>query len=1025
MIPSDEQAVVIAHPLQPVRVAAGAGTGKTTTLAARIVQLVGEGAVMPEQVLGITFTNKAAQELADRIRTSLAGTVAQGREVDIHTYHGFASRLLHEFGALVGVERQSKVITPTYARQLLWQAMGSGSYQHLDITNPRTVEKLARLAADLSDNLLEADAVATDRTDEPWPERRELAATLLRYEEEKRRLGVVDYGDLIRLAHRLVSEHPQVGARYRQLYRVVLLDEYQDTNPAQRELLRITFGSGFPVTAVGDPDQTIYEWRGASLENFAGFPHHFPRPDGSPAPTLPLTLNRRSGSTILDLANSIRVEIGGETGDLQPLPEAGPGLVATHWTRTAIDEANFVAEQLSQLHREGYPWSEMAVLFRKNKDMALIHDALEEHGIPVEVANLGGLLGIPEVNDIYAWLRILANPDDAPALMRILLGSRYRLGMADLLPLSRWVRSVDRPGSEVDGDHERLPGRSMVEAIDRQIEGVPDRAAAPLAEFRRLYRTLLQEAQGLSLVELVRTILSRTGAWQEVEAMGESSRLSARLNLYRFLDLAEQWSPLEGRPSLGAFLDYLQLLAEDQTEELDTARLSGEEAVVLLTVHRAKGLEWPVVFIPAVVHNNFPTSGQTYPDPIGRAEFLPHELRIDRDAAPRLGDDLTEDERKAVLRQHHLRQEWRIAYVAATRAAARLYLSGAYWYGVPEPRKTTAKPSALFELARAMPATVDLGLWPEPGPRPEVMRFEPMGDNPADPTFPGGWDEGLREAVDDPNAMPRRAVELGTGAAYDEAVESWQQLLLGLTEPSQPPSEPAPPPLSVTGLVTYATCPLRYFWSEVDRLPRRPSPAARRGVEIHRRIELHNRGFVPLEEATPELYDLEPAELGSAPATRHPFEVFRNSRFAQAVPRLVEAPFDLVLGEVRVRGRIDAVYEHDPGWWEVVDFKSGRPSGNEAVRVQLQAYALAVADAAFGAEVPERTTVTFAYLGDELEEVSDEVDEDWLGTARNELEALITSVAADRFEPTPSEACHTCDFSRFCEAGRTWLEGSE
>lgn len=1013
LIPTPEQTEIVEYPPLPLRIAAGAGTGKTTTLAMRIAHLVATSAAQPEQILGITFTNKAAQELGERIAEMLDGTVQPGRDVEIHTYHGFAALILSEFGALAGVEHDAKIITPTFARQLLFDSIESGSYEHLDITWRGIVDRPEKLASDLGDNLrTAADLVehSAEGSGDPWNERGELAAIVARFEAEKRRLGTVDYSDLVRLAYDVVADHPDVGARIRSRYRIVLLDEYQDTNPAQRELLLRIFGEGFPVTAVGDPDQTIYEWRGASLENFAAFPEHFPQTDGSPARTLSLTVNRRSSQRVIALANAVRKGTGESTGrNLVAVDGTGPGFVATRWTRTAIDEAEFIADTLLDLRAEGYEWRQMAALFRKNKDITLIQQALEERQIPAEVASIGGLLAIPEIVELHAWLKILNNPAASPALMRILLGSRYRLGFADILPLTRWARS------RLTG-HEVLKP-TLLEAIDNldSIVGLESAAYNALEAFRSLYRSLLQDAQGASLVELARLILQATGSWQEIEAMPDQSRLSVRLNLHRFLDLAEEWSPLEGRPSLPAFLEYLDVMADGNSEELTPARLSGQDAVALLTVHRAKGLEWPVVFVPGLYHNNFPSGVRSYEDPFEKAHVLPYSLRLDADRLPRLTESMDVAERQAVLKEQHSRQEWRTAYVAVTRAKERLYLSGAHWYGTPEPRKQPVRPSELFELATGY--ADDLGT-DEAGERPQTLKYEAIGEGAPDPVFPEGWDTAMRKMTEDPAWADRRSTELGVSEAYHDRVQHYQDKLFRIPETPKL-DEPDPFSTSVTGLVTYAICPQRFYWSEVDRLPRRPSGAARRGVEIHRRIELHHRGEVPLDDFVEDAYDVGPPDTDRA-GTK-PFDAFLASRFAKSKPVLIEAPFDLKIGSSNVRGRIDAVYSPAPGHWEIVDFKSGRPSKLAATAVQLEAYALAATEVPFTVNRPDVIDVTFAYLGDGLETVSERADERWIEEAKLHLTKLIGRIEAEEWNAEPSSACRHCDFARFCEPGSRWL----
>ncbi len=554
-----------------------------------------------------------------------------------------------------------------------------------------------------------------------------------------------------------------------------------------------------------------------------------------------------------------------------------------------------------------------------------------------------------------------------------------------------------------------MPGWVLLEAIDdlSAVDGLRPQASERLHHFRALYRELIQVAQGVSLVELCLRVLDRTGVWSEVEALDGSARLSARLNLYRFLDLAEEWSPLEGRPSLRAFLEYLDLLAEDHaSDELDTARLSGEDAVALMTVHRAKGLEWPVVFVPVLVKGVMPATGGAFDDPVAQARSLPYELRIDREHLPVLSDNAKE--RRDALRPIRDAQERRVAYVAATRAAHRLYLTGAHWYGGATPRD----PSDLFDLVAGVPGVTSMAE-AERGERPELA--PPASVVAPDPAFPEGWEVALRKALADPTWPRAEAGRRGLSTAYAGAMD---QMGLELGDATAPVvDERAGFRTSVTGLVTYATCPKRFYWSEVDRLPRRPSPAARRGVELHRRIELHNRGAIALEYDTEDLYDLTPGE--GSERTAGGFETFLGSRFAGKRPAFVEVPFDLALDAGRVRGRIDAIYTEDDDW-EIVDFKSGRPTNDPARRVQLEAYAVAATDVPFAASPPASLRVTFAYLGDGVTEVSEPVDDAWVGRARSHLEELAGGAASERYEPEPSEACPGCDFLRFCDEGQAF-----
>jgi DNA helicase II / ATP-dependent DNA helicase PcrA len=1019
LIPSPEQQEILDLGLTSIKVRAGAGTGKTTTVAMAIANLISDHGIEPEAVLGITFTNKAAAELADRVRGMVGGD-DPGRQAEVHTYHGFAAQVLSEFGSLAGVDRRPRIITPTFARQLLADTFYQGTYQHIDITWAGNIERILKLGDRLGDHLRgPQDILDLGVTDETGAARAEMAGILGRYADDKRRLGVVDYSDLIILATRVVSDFPALAKTIRDRYRVVVLDEYQDTNPAQRVLLTTIFGDGFPVIGVGDEDQTIYEWRGASAENFELFAEHFPTPEGAPAHLRGLTLNRRSTQPILDIANQVRAMA---TEGAEPLKSAAADdtgtEILTFWAADAVDEAEWIAGHFERLHDQGVKWEDMAVLFRKNRHFPLVVETLGRHDIPVEVANVGGLLAVPEVADLVAWLRVIERPEDSAALAQILFGSRYRLGMADLLPLVRRA-NLRRPGKPDSEDPDTL---TIVETLDEleAVELLRPEAGQALHHFHEVYRRAVVESQGLSLVEVCRLILDMTGAWRDIEALPTNQRLTARLNLYRLLDLTEEWTPLRGKPSVGAFLDYLSIMYEETSEDLDAARLSGADAVTLVTVHRAKGLEWENVAIPALTQGDFPTTGAVLEDPIDKPYFVPTNLRIDRVMS---GLPEAEGHRKDFARQRSLRQEWRIGYVAVTRAGRRLFASGAQWYGLPEPPKTAKAPSELWTLIDDHPASVRDG-WAEPIERPRILGSFYSAPTP-DPVFANGWDNALRMAIEDPDSVGRLADAAGIADEHNQLVEETEARLFALAGPGLQAEDTSEQTVSVTGLVTYAQCPKRYYWTDVDPLPRRRNRAAMRGTDVHRRIELHQRGQAPLDLVEEGLYDISGDEGSDAHADTGPpaFEVYLGSRFAERNAALVEAPFSLQLESgYRVRGRIDAIYAEEDRW-EIVDFKSGRVSDDPTRVVQLQAYAVAATDLDFGITRPAQLDVTFSYLGGGGGEVTYRADQEWVEGARSNLEGLSSDISAREFSERPGPWCGTCDFLRFCAPGKAEVAG--
>lgn len=997
--PTPEQLAIMEYDAgKPLRVAAGAGTGKTSTIALRLETLISQGAVDPETTLGITFTVKAAEELQHRLMTQLHELAKDGRMPLVTTYHGFAFSIVQEFGGYVGLEQQTRVITPGFGRQLLLETLSEGQYEHLDLTHVRgRIEELVGLGSELSNHLYRPQDLfaEVDANDDIGARRRELAAVLARYDEKKRSLGAVDFGDMISVAHEIVTGIDRARTELRRRFQLVLLDEYQDTNAAQRTFLTALFGAGHPVTAVGDTGQTIYEWRGATASNFEAFPTDFLDRDGNPATTLQLTTNYRSGSDVIDLANRIRERTGeSEVRDLVAAPLNPDAAVSVAWFHSAVDEANWVAQEIKRIHDEGeiqragggaLRWSDIAVLFRKNAHIDLVRQALEAEGIPVEVASIGALVHVPEVAQLHAWLQLVERGDLDGSVLRILLGPRFRLGMGDIANLVRWKRTTTTT--------------QVLEAIEALASDAADKPEVDPEIDRRLrqfwgeYRTLLVVAQGLTLGDLCRRILDTTSAWIEIESLNDAARLSARLNVYRFLDLAEAWSPLEGRPSLAAFLDYLDsLLDESAADEMEAAQVGNEDAVALLTVHRAKGLEWEVVVLPALASGIFPAQSRGG-NPETSPAVLPLSMRPDHDHAM---------DAASFVRFRHDVQEWRTAYVAVTRAKQRLVATGAYFYSFVRPKR----PSDLFDMVRASPGVLERrppGPLPGDGDGPESLTIN--SESAPDPDFPDGWRDRLTTRLESETRMEP-----------NEQFARQQAVLFDIPAPLADAADDDKLTISVTGLVTYATCPLRYFWSEVDRLPRRPNRRARAGTRLHRRIELHNLGKVPLSEEL--TYDnLDTSHVGR-------FSSFLESRLGSLKPLLVEAPFLYRTDQGRVRGRIDAVYG-DEDRWEIVDFKSGRKRIPGAEMLQLQAYALAASDNGLGRPAPGRMEVTFAYLGEGFDTHTETVDEAWIDRAAGDVAAIMTSISNEEFAATPSDACGSCDFLGVCESGKAYVAAAD
>ncbi|MBT2472852.1 ATP-dependent helicase [Streptomyces sp. ISL-66] len=835
----------VTAPAAPQVIVAGAGSGKTTVMAARVVWLVGTGAVAPEQVLGLTFTNKAAGELAERVRKALARAGitdpdpspaeadAAGGEPRISTYHAFAGQLLKDHGLRIGLEPSARLLADATRFQLAARVLreAPGPYPSLTKSVPDLVSDLLALDGELSEHLVPPERLRAYDTEllsvladtklgnedlRKVPEavrgRLELLELTERYRAAKRSRDLLDFGDQIALSAQLATTRPEVGALLREEFRVVLLDEYQDTSVAQRLLLSGLFGggTGHAVTAVGDPCQAIYGWRGASVANLDDFPEHFPYADGSPAARYSLSENRRSGGRLLDLANDLAAPLrsmheGVEA--LRPAPgEERAGSVRCALLETHAQELDWLGDSVAHLVRTGTEPREIAVLCRSAGDFARIQAVLVERDVPVEVVGLSGLLHLPEVADLVAVCEVLQDPGANASLVRLLIGPRWRIGGRDLALLGRRARSLiarspsgagggagSGPGS---GDEDRLAAAvegvdpvevvSLADALETFLDGsgagsgpasgaddLPFSAAARV-RFAHLAQELRDLRRSLAdpLMDVLHRVLSTTGLDVELAASPHALAARRRETLSSFMDVAAGFASLDGEASLLAFLSFLRTAAQYE-KGLDHALPGGENTVKVLTAHKSKGLEWDVVVVPDLCAGSFPK--EKAPEAwTSYAKVLPYALRGDAATLPAAPEWTSPGLRafKSALKTHKAVEELRLGYVTFTRPRSLLLASG-HWWGPTQkkPRGPSAFLSALYDHCASGHGEIEA--WADT-PAPDA-------ENPAlatDSTPDHSWPLPL-----DPQslALRRHAASL---------VESH---LSNAARPTPPPAAPLPP----------------------------------------------------------------------------------------------------------------------------------------------------------------------------------------------------------------------------------------
>ncbi len=1124
--PTAEQAAVISAPAQPLAVIAGAGSGKSETMAARLVWLVANGLVRPDRVLGLTFTRKAAAELAERVRSRLdrlrRSGLAPGRQPTdaatpptgppasppadpndptalpfagdpvISTYHAYAGRLVSDHALREGLEPSMRLITPAESWQLAARIVAAydGPMQDIGWGPPTVTAAVLALSGELSEHLREpADVQAigdwldqrqaalggkvpayVKKMRQSQRAREQLLPLAAQYASEKKRREVLDHGDQMALAARIASRHPEVGLAERGRYQVVLLDEYQDTSHAQLVLLRALFGGGHPVTAVGDPCQSIYGWRGASAGNLRRFSEDFPvlpktpRPGvaGWPAPVKLLSTSFRNAGRVLDTAAVLQQQLRAEAPDvprLQAAPDReGRGWVACALLDTIAAEAEWVAGRVKRLLMlppgiapDGQPWpdgskalvqpSDIAILCRKRSQFPALRRALEARDIPVEVVGLGGLLTVPEVQDVVATLRVLNDAAGSDSLVRLLTGPRWRIGPRDLVALGRRARALARadqaeaetatrpepaaaPADDPDALAEALTdlttdAGSLVEALDDL--GDPAAYSHPgYTRFRILAGELrtLRGQLGRPLPDLIGEVERTLGLDIELASRPGADPLTARADLDAFTDAADDFAGSREEPTLGAFLAYL---AAAETEEfgLETGRVGETDSVKLATVHTSKGLQWAAVLVPGLSAGErsqvFPARPRLSTRWTDNPRLLPFGLRGDSADLPSLRDldPASVDAFTQRCANRDLAEERRLMYVAATRAAFWLGCSG-YWWG--DGASLLGPSPFLDEVRRACQAgTGRIDEWAAPPDEDAVnpALAEPAAENwPATPA--GERYEAVREAAElvtaaikHPAPSENKDAPAGTvpadtataGTAPEDAeltpddqalVAAWQRdAELLLTERERRRADGGlrvtlPGHLSVSSLVTLARDPAELARQVRRPMPRPPAPYARRGTAFHQWLEerFGQQRLIDTDDlfGADELLGLGDRTSdghgdGTSPAARAEAEAeadltalrdkFEASDWAGRWPREVEVPFETLIGDRLVRGRIDAVFDDAPdGLVDVVDWKTGQPPKSEperhAVAVQLAAYRLAWAALA-GVPV-DRVRAAFHYV---------------------------------------------------------------
>src|SRR5579864_4012192 len=955
-----EQRSAVTHAGGPLLIVAGAGTGKTAVITRRIALLIATREARPSEILALTFTDRAAAEMEERVDRFVPYGYT---DTWISTFHAFGDRLLRENALHLGLAPDFRVLSRPeqviFVRERLFQLP-------LDYFRPlgdptRHVDALITLWSRAKDEAVTpedyaayAERLAAEAAAQPdnaalaeqARQQLEIAATYRAYQAMMAEGGCVDFGDLIVLTLRLLREHPAILEGYQSQFRYLLVDEFQDTNFAQFELVKLLAGGRRNLTVVADDDQAIYRWRGASYSNISYFTETYPD-----AGNVVLTRNFRSTQMILDASYRLirhndpdRLEVRHGL-DKRLTSTAGPGqLPAHHQFETLAEEADDVAARIEETARTGrWRYRDVAILVRANRDADPFMRALNMRGIPLTFTGTRGLYDREEIRFLTAFLRVLAHPNDSMSLYLLSASPFYDVPPADLALCTSYGQRRNRSLSQIyrllprlDDLEVSAPGRGVIARIVEDLDAM-GRLAAKMPTGRVLYEYAV----------------TRTGYVHRLASSDDPADTHRVANISRFFDLVARYGATAHVDRVPAFVAYLDLLIEAGDDPATAESDADVDAVRVLTIHKAKGLEFPVVFLVSLIAEKFPSRARR--DPLA----LPDALM--RDLLPS-GD-------------FHLQEERRLCYVGMTRARRELHLTGAWDYGGVRRRK--------------------------------VSRF-------------------VLEALDLPKIEPPAAPPAPAQAVERHAPPARVDVPIVLLPPSDDPV-----PLSFRQVDDYTTCPYKYRYIHVLRVPILRDHRIAYGAALHEAVQEYNRRRARRQPVTADdlVATLERAwtsegflsrehedrrlEEGRAVVRRF----FAYQEASGAVPTFVEREFRFRCGSAYVRGRWDRV---DIRGEEVVviDFKSTdvraqedadrRTRGSE----QLAIYALAYQEVL--GRLPDRVELHF--LGREIMVGRARKTADDVAEARDMIERAASGIRARHFTATPDayRACPYCAFNQIC-----------
>jgi len=1017
----------------PLLIIAGAGTGKTTVITERIKHLISSGRAKPQEILALTFTEKASREMEERVDLALPYGVTQ---MWISTFHAFCDRILRNEGLAIGLDPNFKLMTEAVTIQFFrtnlfafdlsyFRPLGnptkfiSGMIQHFsrlkdeDVNPSQYMEWVnSKHEARNPKQIKNSKTKIINDDNEEMEKYRELAQAYKTYEELKIKYGVMDYGDLIAYTLKLFRTRKSILKKYQEQFKYLLIDEFQDTNFAQNELAILLSGSKKNITVVGDDDQAIYRWRGAAISNILQFRTHFPKTS-----IVVLTKNYRSTKEILDRSyqmiqnnNPDRLEVVEKIDKKLECVRRINGMpIKLLYVDRVENEAEEVAKIIKNLQltmnseqKKNYQWKDVAILVRANAHAEPFVRALSRNGIPYQFLGPGQLFRQPEVKDLICYLKILYDIQDTVSLFRVLSMDHFQIPARDIAALISYARQqgmslfevcetiansdiaeVARPNSGVLRSFPLASARvqaptaknSNLSALPATEEQNPPAGEAGFVPSRR-DDTLRLSSDGEKKIASVMTLILKhlsllkketagqilyyfmeeTGLLKSYISIKTTKEERAAENIAKFFDKLKSYEADHEDASVFSVVDWLDLSMDlGESPLAANSDWNTYDAVNILTIHSAKGLEFPIVFLVNLVGARFPTTE--------KHEQIPIPDTLVKEILPE-GD-------------YHLEEERRLFYVGMTRARDVLFFTAAKYYGEGK-REKKISPFVIETLGE------------------ETIRQE----------------------------------DAKTGRPEEK-----QLLLLDWAKPKEAEEKRERQPvhyLSYSQAETFKRCPLQYKYRYIIRIPVPPSSALSFGDTIHKTLyafyERAKKGEPVDKQILLKFYHENWKSIGyknkgyEEKMKQHGVELleeFFQKGYDHTVQVIaLEQPFKIkITQDLTLGGKIDRIDKRKDGKLEIIDYKTGSaPKKKDPSQdVQLSVYALAATEQGIYGEKPENIIVSFYFLEGQ-EKVSSTRAGGQLEDVRQDIKHIAEDISLSHFSPAPGKHCDFCEFRLICEA---------